>query len=108
MCIIKVIIRLVLRGQSHTHSPHPIPGVPGCMELPPESTATSGADPQSAQSARSPTTEPGQKRIANVFPSSPEVDVNVFGTTPGKGGAIAVTHAPYVCTCVVRQDSGTG
>jgi hypothetical protein len=54
------------------------------------------------------TTEPGQKRISNVFLSSPEVDVNVFGATPGKGGAIAFTHALYVCTCVVLQGSGTG
>lgn len=44
----------------------------------------------------------------NVFLPSPEVDVKVFGTTTGKGGAIALTHAPYVCTCVVLQGGGTG
>lgn len=101
-------MRLVLPVQSHT--PHPTHCVPGCMELP---QALDPLQPQ-AQSLRAHSRlevlpqKQDRGGSSNVFLPSPEVDVNVLSVTTGKGAVVAFTHAPYVCTCVVLQGSGTG
>lgn len=105
----KDIVGLVLFVQSRTHFPHPQPPVfQGAW-----SYHRDPLQPQ-ARSLRAPSRlevqplKQDRGGSSDVFLSTPEVDVNVFGAATGRGGAIDFAHAPYVCTCVVLQGGGTG